>query len=526
MSNILGTGIINAGPWVGLGGGVFGTSPTSDLWMLPAANFIPAKLTGRVISPRPDVETDTNNKLAYYRYNHSEMDYKVRINVEGLAYPLKFELITSPAGATIGSELVRSIDPATGKTLHSRFQQYGIVKWLNPTAGTETFTARITDQDGTTLDISWTTTQDDTKFAFVGSVGGNTPNDANDGTFENPLETFVAGLWKSSDSDNTFVGKQAVFAEGTYPIHSGTAPSSPILNSVFKPIVYRAFNDEAVTFGTDTGHWRTGGGSSEDLAVIDIECDGSRTDLANNRIFNMQNTFGRNVFWGVSFKNITIGTSGTDNPCCIGYFSNVTKRNDLVCVDCSIDSTVKVQLFLTFASNGVLVENNSGENLNIPASNGAHVIQIKDDTDNVTVRANNFSGFVADGVIEMSNQNTGGQPIIENQEVCWNIVSSTSNNPPIQWNTEIGSPDAVNTHDYKNSVIGDDPFAYRFLGNVSPTPVKISANGYVGTYDGTNFTDVSPVPVSLSASDFDAGDLLTGSARSTHLGLIGGEVAA
>jgi len=499
--------------------------PPSGDWQLPAANYITSKLAGRIISPRPDVETDANSKLAYYRYNHSEMDYKVRICVKGMAWPFQYSIITAPAGTTIGAELDRAVDGATGKTVHTWGADYAVVTWTSPTAGTETFTIRVTDQEGTTLDITWTTTQDDTKFVFVDSVGGS---DAAAGTFAAPLETFQNGLWEGSDTANTFVGKQAVFRAGNYPIWTTAIPSSPILDLTYKPIVYRSFNDEAVTFGTDTGHFRTSGGSALDASFIGILCDGSRTDIANNRIFNMQSINGRHVFWGVDFDNMDVGTSGADNPTCIGFYDNATKREDVAIVDCSISSTVNMQLSVTFSVDGCLVENNTLDGVVIASSNGGYGIHPKDDTSNLTVRANTVIGSVYQGCVEVSNQNTAGQPQIQYQEVCWNTLKNTDERT-LKWNASSTTPDGLDSYDYRNTVISTTDTAFRFSEYSTPTPVNLSADayyGFLGFSQGTNYTDVAPLAQAFIVTDFDVNAKLTGTARTTYLGTKGAEVAS
>ena len=516
------------------GGGVLGSAPMAS-WQLPAGNFVPAKLTGRIISPRPDAETDLNSDLAYYRRNHSGMTYRVRICVKGMAWPLKYTLTTAPSGATIGSELDRSIDGVTGLTLHTWGTDYAVVEWTSPASGTETFTVQVDDQEGNVETVTWTTTQEDTAFVVVDQDAA--PSGV--GTLADPLKEFAADLWKNSDADTTFAGKTAVFRASTadYVINAGSVNTSPQLDNAKKPSCYMAFPGEAPVFDQSGGHWRnnTGSpGSSEDLSVIDIICDGARTDLANNRIFNMLNPDDRHVFWGVTFSNTTEGTSGTDNPACIFHGGNTADRVDLVVVDCFAASTVDVPIWNGFDSDGVLVEHNDLQSL--PSSVG---LLVKDSTSNISVRANNFDGGFDEAAINMFNQISDSKPQIQNQEVCWNKIQSTASlgvNGAITWNKQTGTANVANANEYRNTIVETLAHANRYFNPSEPASeptdrignALFGSNGYI---NGTDFTTDSPdTNEELFANDFDAnGDLQDGgtsvAARTDLLGTVSSEVA-
>ena len=72
--------------------------------------------------------------------------------------------------------------------------------------------------------------------------------------------------------------------------------------------------------------------------------------------------------------------------------------------------------------------------------------------------------------------------------------------------------------------------AYRiYTKNTVNVPVQVSASAYYGNassiiFDGGS-TDVAPVAVELTLSDFTSVGLLTGTARTSYLGTKGSEVA-
>ena len=506
----------------------------TEPWQLPRGSYVRSRVAGRILSPRPDVETDTNGALAYYRHNHSQMDYKVRICVKGMSWPFKYELVTAPAGATIGSELTRTLDPATGLTVHTWNDDYAIVKWLNPTAGTHTFTVRVTDQEGLTEEVTWTTTQDDSKFVFVDSVNGN---DTNSGAIASPLATVHTGVWKLDDNDTTFVGRQLVFRAGTYPIYATAPNTSPVMDNTKKPITWRAFDGEVATMDTTQGHFRdTNGTGLYDISFIGLRLSGSRSDLNNNRMFNLLRPVHRGLFWGMSFANTTVGNVGTDNPCSIGFYdNNATPHLDLAVVDCTLESTAKTQLHVTFSTRYFLSENNVIDNPNLPLSNGAAAINLKDDTSEATVRHNRVTGtYVLAGLI-VPNQNSVGAGRISNQEVCYNTVVVTMTGDggvALHVNQAASTPNAENLNIYRNTVVSTVGAALGFYSYPDSDPAIVGANLLcqdATTSNGTrgvHYYEFNPMNVMLDAIDFDVMGKLTGTARTTHLGTMGAEVAA
>lgn len=496
----------------------------SGSWVFQALSYL-APLTMAAVYPRPDSETLST---AYHRKAHTGRTYRIPVGVRGGCWPYRYEIISGPAGATIMQELVREVDGATGKTLHKIVDDYGVVT-LDTSGMSDgdpfSFTVRVTDQLGTSVDLTWSGAVDNAAFVFVDSVAGS---DTNAGTQAAPLQTFANGLWKNSDADNTYAGKIAV-CSGTMDINAGTLDTSPILNSAVKPVAY--VSDRPCTFNMSRGHFRTGNTLNDPL-FIGIDFDGSRSDLPNNRIFNFTNIVNRPVFFECSWDNNTVGTVGNDNPGCLCFMGVGSTLHSYIFVSkCELCSNAKAQLLVTFDSNHVLVERNTGESLSIPASNGDKALHLKDDTSNLTVRANTFIGTTGLSMIQVSNQNTL-TPLIENQEVCYNtVIHSTGGgqNGAIFWNAQSTSPDGQNTHDYRNTVISLTSRSWRLHASStdSYTPnagASVWSAPSGAGLDGTTMAD-APASVEIQSADYDALGKLVGTARTNYLGTYGAELA-
>lgn len=162
--------------------------------------------------------------------------------------------------------------------------------------GTVTFTVLVTGQDGDTQTVTWTSTRNDAKFAFVDSVAGN---DVNDGSWANPYQTFIDGLWQGSGVDATNAGKIAVFiGNGPYTVGDGTVASHNLtMNVNTKPATLMAFPGDTPTLDTSNAHFWSNNTNQTDLSVIGLHFDGSRPDANNMRVFNLGAVSDGQIFW-------------------------------------------------------------------------------------------------------------------------------------------------------------------------------------------------------------------------------------
>lgn len=493
-----------------------GAEPMGD-WVVYSANPEYAPLTMYPLYPRPDTETSANS---LHRKAHTGLTYRCPIGVQGGGRPFKYEIITAPAGATIGGELTRTLDGGTGFLLHTRDDNYGVVEWDasgQTQLSSHDFHIRVTDQQGSIVNLQWTVQVDNDAFVFLDSSTGN---DANAGTQAAPLQTFADGLWKNSDADSTYAGMIAVF-EGSFDINAGTTPSAPIISGSSKPIAYVGTGAGA-TFNLAQGNFRTTSNIS-DVAFRDITFTGSRNDLDNNRLFSITGTASRLLFDGLAFTDHQAGNNPNDNPGCLVFLDSGTAHTNLYCRECSISSLTDITMFTTFRAQHVLVEYPEAINADIPSSNGDMFVQIKDDTDDVTVTGMFFTGSANRGAITFNNQQTSGGG--NRQEFCFNRVDYTgslTNDAGVIFNNH-SSSDATNVNCYKNSVVSNR-HSFRFYDN--PEPVNFYGNLRAGTLFGDAYVELTPTNIGLSSTDFDSNVLLTGSAKTLTNYLRGAEVAS
>jgi len=505
------------------GSGDGSTSPGD--WQIPAEQRVGQKLPMHVVFPRPDAETPAQ---AFHRNAHTQIPYRIPIGIQAGEWPFRFEMLEGPAGAEfVAGELQRTTSPE-GWTVHRRTPGYGVLEWPSPEPGTHPFRVRVADQAGDTVDPEWNVETHDDAFVFVDSVAGD---DGAPGTFSDPLKTFALGLWRNDDADDTFAGRVAVFRPGDYQIYASAPNTSPILSSSNKPIAIVAHPGEHVTFDLSSGHFRTSGnGGFNDYVIAGIDFDGSRSDLANNRLFNITNRTERPTFWGCSFDHTTVGTVGTDNPGCIAFMSDGAYHENVAILDCELRANAATQLIVSFDSNYALIENNRAIDVSIPVSNGDMFIHPKDDTNNLTVRDNQLRGRVAANGIDLSNQVTLGAT--SSQEVCWNtlIYDGDQNvDAAIGMNSQSNTPDATNTYVYRNTVVSERR-TIRFAGNQSsPVPPLVEGNacfGALGGLMGSNYVEGPVENVELLSTDFGADGDLVGSARNTYAGYAGAELVS
>jgi hypothetical protein len=507
-------------------GAYIGGSRPSTLWKLAAAYKVGQKLPLKVIYPRPDNETAA---FALHRKANTNWQYEVRLCIQGGEAPFRFDIISGPSGATIANEMVRSVDSATGLTLHSLPTDYATLKWPNP-VGTANFTIRVTDQSDAYVDAVWSAVTDDTAFIIVDAAAGN--DTTGTGTWVAPLQTLPGGVWKNGTVDTAYAQKIVALKNGTYTVYQTTAGNNVSINSNAKPRSYLGINKTGVIFDMSQGHMY---GNIGDISFKNITLSGAKTTEANNRIIQISTAYSNYHFCNLSFINHgTTGTVSDDNPACVMLPNNYPTYHKYVSfVDCNLDSTSKFQLHAIFAVDGFLTECNKLINVNFPVSNGNVAIAMKDDVKNSTVRYCTITGPSAGVVYMNQQQGLGGAA---NQELCYTFIQTTSSSTeagPVQWNQNAtGYDNAANTHCYRNTVICMEYAmkSERWIGGEFPT---WSANLHTGSLGfGFSYTSDpfagSPANTFIAKANISAttGFITQSAARITNLGKKGWEIAS
>ena len=493
-------------------------------WQLAAPYKVGQKLPLNAIWPRPDNETDVNS---YLRNAHPNIEYVQPICIQGGERPLRFTIIAAPGGTTISGEMSRTYDPVTGLVLHTRQKDFGVVRWT-PTSGTQTFTIRVTDQSGATLDVTWTVTVDATKFVIVDAATATSGS----GTWASPLKTW-ADLW-GNDANATFANKIAYFKAGTYTVHSAGGLHCSI-NTNVKPLAYIGAETGGVIFNNTTGHFYANRG---DVAFRNIAFTGCVTTEANVRIIQVSVKDRNYLFDNLTFSNNVVGTVANDNPACIIFMDNDTYSYNIALINSTFDNTCTISAYDNFNCDGVLLENNVLTYSLAGGTNSTIGLHVKDDTRNVTVVFNTTIGVFPDGHIRMSNQQNRLAGAY-NQEVCYNVCIDLSLSSavfsPIVWNQNATSfINALNTHCYRNTIKAAAWTAITAVDWMTAGVnyyVKTTGNAYfAGSFvDGGAYTPIGTASVSLTSAQINSltGALTTvGNARATYLGTVGAEIAS
>lgn len=275
-------------------------------WPIRSAYRMPAaKMAYRLISPRPDSDTQAH---ARQKWAHPDMIYEVAVVLQGGNWPYKYEIVTAPTGATIGSYF--------NKDEKGLLNQYGNVSW-QPTAsiGSHTFEIMVTDCDGVEFTVTWSVTIDATKFIFIQDGYAGTKV----GTITQPLEDW-SDWYKNDADDATYLGKIIVFRGGNYTLIGDTVHAAPnaALKSTTKSGQLIGFPGEVATIDCGSGKIQTAT-AMHDLYISHLRWVNARNDVANAHYFYLTNECDRSTFFKNHFDGMSYGTVGTDNAGPIFY---------------------------------------------------------------------------------------------------------------------------------------------------------------------------------------------------------------
>jgi hypothetical protein len=479
---------------------------------LPESNFIGAKMPMNLIYPLQDNVTQIH---ARHRWAHPGMPYIIPIGVQGGAWPFKYELVSAPAGATIGQ--------------YYGDEGYGVVSWVpSASSGTESFVVRITDQELNTVEATWNVTIDANQFVFVQDGWAGT----RDGTIDAPLESF-ADWYKGDRADDTYHNKIIVFRGGHYTAYGASATNGNVrLDAATKTPSLIGYPGETPVIDCSGAKIFADNGVLNDIFVSGLRFENARTDVANSHFFWVTGTPQRATWYNNYFYNLGNGTEGTDNPSAI-FISGTSGDKHFI--------LVKGNTFDKFTNNGsngsymdmyraydVLIEENMMKN-----SENNYGIWAKVTKAFVTIRANTLIENITNGGISVHYGDAApGQP--HDHEICWNRVAFNSGNRgsvPLLIMGDAPSDTNKNHYNsfiYRNTFYGGRPIV-RFVGIEN---YKVDGNVVVGDSlevwnNNLNIMDtvVSNVVGDKSSGITDTTGSLVGASRSEYLGIAGHELS-
>ncbi len=479
---------------------------------LPEENFVKSKMPMYLIFPRPDSETQT---LARHRWAHPDMPYEIPIGVQGGAWPFKYEIISAPAGATIGE--------------YYGDKNYGVVSWKPlKNTGVETFIVRVTDQQQDTIDLTWNVTIDPDNFVFIQDGWTGTKS----GTIDQPLEDW-SDWYKNDNEDNTYHNKIIVFRSGNYSVigdnstvQDGNA-GNVVLYNTSKTHQLIGWPGEHPVLDCSNAKIISGFGNTQDMFVADIVWQNARKNVNNEHIFRAWSDMTRSTWWRNNFKNVGTGIKGTDNPNAIFISGTGTHKHNILIKGNTFEQIntgrVNGSYIDLYNSSHVLIEENSAKN-----SSAGYGFWMKVTNQFVTVRANEAYDNVTGQQIVIGYAD-GIQPNASDHEVCWNRIRlpSGSSENSILWAMDRGfEGKSYNSYIYRNTFVNGKP-TIRYKG-VEPyeTDRNVVVSDYLSVWDTSIILNRLPDILGSSSKNItDESGLLIGSYRAKYLGTTGHEIS-
>jgi hypothetical protein len=430
---------------------------------LRAGYFTPAKMPLNLIYPRPDGETPAH---ARHRNFHSQMTYEIPIGIQGGAWPFKYEILSAPAGATIGQYY--------GTT------NYGVISWTpSGQTGSQSFSVRVTDCDGSTIVIDWTATLNDSAFVFVN------PNavTSGSGSISSPLKLWSD--WYLNDHNNTaYANKIIVLRGGTHVLYGASGATAGVFNvqvdTNIKPTSFVEFPGESAVIDCSQGKMVIQNANDFYVSggLYDYACQ-----LVNNaHVFWMvgENN-SRATFFDVGFDHFDEGLVGDDNANAIFLGGSAGVRNYFLVKNCTFENFAVYQnggfIDLYDVSN-FLIEGCVCSNSFV--SLGMHA---KATVAFGTMRNNDFYENIS-GCCMAIGYSSAANLLPHDHEVCWNRMKNSGAVEIFRCVASTGYPgQTYNTFVYRNTFYGVCPWI-RFVG---AEPFDIDANLVVSTTTLTNW---------------------------------------
>ena len=274
-------------------------------------HWIPRKFDAVIVHPRPTAETAVYEQ---HKNAYPGIAWSTRVLVFGGAYPFRFELVTAPAGMTIGATLIASgdvlVEPAN----------YGKLEWANPTTGDHTITVRVYDQDygrgvspSSYVEVTWTLTVGTTNWVFIDPVTGN---NANAGTLAAPFADttpFITG--------STYANKCVMLRAGTMTL-VGMGGGNYTANAS-APKVFVGYPGETAQIYFTSGYFNP---SVAGFCLYNLSLEHSTTMWATNQWVVAQYQGERTLISENEFLHYEMGTSGTNNAAVVFNDFQTTHR--------------------------------------------------------------------------------------------------------------------------------------------------------------------------------------------------------
>jgi hypothetical protein len=467
--------------------GVFQQGVTD--WQLPSGYFEDENLPMLLTYPRPDSET---NSFARHRNQYPDIEYRIPVAVRGGAYPFKYELVSAPNGALIGSTLI-----SNGTKLESH-ADYGVISWTPTVDGTYDFTVKVTDQNGSSVQVSWKVLVDKSNWVFIDDNSAS----GGDGSINNPFNSL-------SDIEGIGNDKLVILREGTHNVPKNTSANFTFQSN--DPRTYIGYPDENVILNFSSSKFNA---SFDDFYFGNLVYDNMATNYANSHYHIVSHASDRVVWFENTFQNTTsAGTNPIENPACLFFSGTYTHRqynvirNNLF-QNISLDGNSGI--VVVYSSDDMVVDNNIFNN-----TSTSYGFRWKANGRYSSFRSNSIINSSDGRGVDLRNSSDGGSSSSgSNVEVIWNkiqMIDSRKRAIATNWGGGGGGPSFIKRNSISGALGGlDTGDIVYFENNVHDAPIP-------SIWDASSNT--------LSSS-FDSNMNLTGSTAQSYLGLRGAEIKA
>jgi hypothetical protein len=495
-------------------------------WQLGAGHYFDAEAADEelalyVVYPRPDSET---NSYARHRWAYPSIKYEIPIGVQFGSWPYRYQLITGPSWLDIEYEtLMPSGD------VKERLAGYGVLSGTAPATPqtAENIVVRVTDQTDATIDVEFSVEVSATPFMFLDPVNGD------DGTADGTIDLPYKEVSALQDAD---LGETICYIRAAAN-YTPNPPRQFRVGTANEPRAYVGYPGEEVVINC-TNQTGFSNSSNDDtffgnLTIANV--NRTNENASSVRVIERLGQVERETLWRLTCENMFAGTTSSDNSGFAMYMALSGTTDDptpghwhIYMTECVGDElnpedvgSNGASMLQAYMGRRCLLEHNVVKNSNItnntllgPKESEKYIEvrncnAVENNGGNYQFRTlcssergfpkwllfrHNFGGAAMGGII-------GSAAAEENRD-------SVDHGPIIHARNNYGSAGLSGLPAVTPPYDGD----YRAHDNVAG-----SLNGNYPTASGNVIDSVGNL--------FDADMKLTGSARTTNLGLAGAEIA-
>lgn len=458
------------------------------------------------VHPRPDSET---SQYARHRINAVGQKYRIPVVVGHGAWPFKYEILSAPSGVTIGQTLTLS-----GNSLVAG-ADYGVVEWINPTAGTHTFEVMVLDQKNIKTYFKWVLVVSDSNWVYLdgGAAGGG------NGTFATP--------YNSISQLNGLTTKGVLVKAGTVDWETKGVGGGTALNisKVFVP-----YNSGAVIFNQATTLSFMGSANDYWFNGITFKIPSGRNNVTKWMGFDGSDrvVFFENI---IDLESYAL-TGGNWTNSSFAMWSNVAWTGSYNCVVNNQFNNISERDFMLFYSMAYLViEGNTVSNSSVGAGYG-HGFYLKMSVRDSTIRNNRSVGVSNTQKLVRLDSYVGANGLLmDNLECCYNSYYKVGSGAVISSGDEASAYGDAR-YIYRNSIVNTGAGGIQTTNATATDTITLDANaimsdqgspsGVIGTFSGT-VVNTDYLYGNLASGMLDSNCKLQG-AYLSNLGTKGAEV--